>query len=746
MTRSLRGVPFPLLAASAVVGQLALAAPASAQLAPRLAVEQRGDVALIGNTLAHNCADDVPEPVVGSVGACGGDQDDSGADVLWSLGADGQGPPVASTSVSPDEASSVAVLALPQGAEVTHARLYWSAMDGEGNRELATLSRLAAELQVEASATATFDENGNTFYQSSADVTEFVRAGGAGAYRVGGVDIADPVGLDDSAHYAAWWLVVFYSLASEPVRHLGVYDGFVRVGEESSSVTLSGFEIPPGPVQARLGVVAYEGDGTVDGDQLRVGAAAPLGAADAVGAADNFFDGSRRGISGAPIAAPGDLPEASGAPDSLSGLDLHVLDIADVLAPGQTSAEVAASTTSDSFVFAGLVLSAVTAAPDLVSSTESVLDVNGPPLRPGDELEYTVEVNNSGTGRAQRVTLRAPLPPNVRYVPGSLVLGADDAPLALTDAVDVDGGELVLGAGEELVVRFGTGDGASGGPLEVGETRAARYRVVLSADAAGSVVSQAELIASSESGAITSTARSDADLASPGVSPTEIVIDGCGRDAECPADAPRCELSAAPTRCVQCLSDADCSGLAPSCDPSRVCVCTAAAADEALCDGKDDDCDGQVDEGLAGAACEVAVGACLRPGVLVCDVGGEVRCSAASLELERELCDNGIDDDCDGATDASDSDCAGAEPLGGVGSEPLTPPAAEPSSARAPASSLTPTAADTPRAPADPGAASSLGGGASCQLGPVGASSARAPWLLVGLALACARRRSARRV
>jgi hypothetical protein len=229
------------------------------------------------------------------------------------------------------------------------------------------------------------------------------------------------------------------------------------------------------------------------------------------------------------------------------------------------------------------------------------------------------------------------------------------------------------------------------------------------------------------------------------VSPTEIVIDGCGGDAECSADSPRCDLTAAPTLCVQCLSDADCSGLTPSCDATRVCACVPQLAEEALCDGKDDDCDGLIDEQLVDAPCEVGVGACRRPGVLVCDVGGEVRCSVEPGPQGTELCTNAIDDDCDGATDDADSDCAGAgaEPLGGAASEPLGPPAVEPSSARTPASSLTPSPAVGAAEPSNPGAASSLGGGASCALQPF-ARAPRTAWLVLA-ALVCARRRRAGR-
>jgi len=333
-------------------------------------------------------------------------------------------------------------------------------------------------------------------------------------------------------------------------------------------------------------------------------------------------------------------------------------------------------------------------------------------------------------------------------VPGSLAVGADaDAgpgAVLLTDAADTDGGELELGAGEVLVVRLGTGEGASSGPLEAGETRQVRYRVVVAADAAGSIVSQAELIATSSSGAVISSARSDSDLASPGVSPTEIVIDGCASDADCAPSTPRCELGAAPTLCVECLSDADCSGLAPLCEPAHACVCQASAAEEVLCDGKDDDCDGQVDEGLVGAECEVGLGACRSVGSIVCDVGGEVRCSAEPLAAQPELCDNGADDDCDGDTDGADADCAGAEPLSGVSPDPVAPAQPEPSASRTPAASLMPSPAATPVAASEPGSAVSVGGGASCGLGAGPGSVQRAGWLALALGLAWARRARAR--
>jgi hypothetical protein len=80
-----------------------------------------------------------------------------------------------------------------------------------------------------------------------------------------------------------------------------------------------------------------------------------------------------------------------------------------------------------------------------------------------------------------------------------------------------------------------------------------------------------------------------------------------------------------------------------------------------ICDGRDNDCDREADEDFPGlgAACFDGVGACRQAGTEVCNLDGSgTVCSAVAGEGTPEVCTGGVDDDCDGATDCGDADCA----------------------------------------------------------------------------------------
>ncbi len=94
-----------------------------------------------------------------------------------------------------------------------------------------------------------------------------------------------------------------------------------------------------------------------------------------------------------------------------------------------------------------------------------------------------------------------------------------------------------------------------------------------------------------------------------------------------------------------CASTGTCTAGVDSCTPGTP------AADDSACNGIDDDCDGATDEEYFSTATSCGVGACASTGTTSC-VAGQVQdsCTPGTPAADDSVC-NGVDDDCDGATD-----------------------------------------------------------------------------------------------
>ena len=235
----------------------------------RVTVDQAGDFVLIGNTLGHDCGTTGTAPVVGAIGSCGSNTLDTAPDIYWQSD-DNTQTALASTAIAPNMARSTAVLALPATASVTHAYLYWA---GETTGlasfvdDTVTLERpdgMGGTVFSNAVTAAAADQfallvNTETYFHAIADVTALVQQHGAGLYRASGFDLATWADVDLEISFASWAMVVFYEDASEPPRNLTLFDGLTIVGNASATATLSGFLVPAA-YDAKLGVIAYEGD------------------------------------------------------------------------------------------------------------------------------------------------------------------------------------------------------------------------------------------------------------------------------------------------------------------------------------------------------------------------------------------------------------------------------------------------------------------------------------------------------
>lgn len=573
---------------------LALATPASAAPVQRVQFDLHGDFIVAGNTLGQDCATGIPAPLVGTVSNCGtllgsadGGETDGGIDVLWRR--EPNGTFVANQTVLPSEARSRSFIDLTN-RKVRYARLYWSGMAFEA---CGTASPTSCPQQVDATATLIGPDgisrsltaglgeqwSADGRYQASADVTSIVQAAGTGGYDVTGVDSFKPMNLKSGDVYAAWSMIIVYENAVESLRNVTIFDGFDEVKAGSNATgTIKGFQVPSGVgFDAKLGVVAWEGDGVSGvpkGDQLKFN---DIGVNNLLNPSNDIFNGTRSNL-GLALTTLGDRPQLTGAALSIGGADYDVFDIKPSLSAGATSAKFEALTTGDIYFLNAFVTSIATLAPDL-EGVKTVKDVNGGTTLPGDVLEYKIVITNNGNDDAVKSVFRDDLPAGVTFVPGSLRLDAK----ALTDKSGDDQGELVSGA---VVVR--PFSGSSAGVIAQGQTTTVTFQVKVNSTFSGTLSNQAKVTAEGKNGDPSADYLTDGLQSEPGAQPTTIFVEVCdatNADA-CPGSKPFCDTSSSPNRCTECLSDTNCtSPNAPICDPTtKACV---ACSTDAGCAAKD---------------------------------------------------------------------------------------------------------------------------------------------------------------
>ena len=569
---------------------LTLAPPSHAATSQRAAIDDHGDFALFGNTVGFDCRDGkVEKPVVGSVPtgllglfSCNGllPDSDTGVDIFWRSDYPGNAQATASSLIDISAARSTAVLSLPAGAKVLMARLYWAAQRsaGLGAGSVVSFERpglFSRMVQAQSSASKVLSLDGLDYYQSSADVTAEVQAHGSGAYRVGNIQTVDLRSRDRNVAFVAWNIVVFYHLDSAPVRNLALFDGLERVSTGAGSTTnvsLSGFSVPANGFGAKLGIIAYEGDDEITGDQLLVNGSA---VSNSYNPTNNFFNRSSTVLN---QLAPrvGDLPQMSGRPSSMSGFDSDVIDITGRLSPGATQLSLAATTSGDEYFLGVFATSISTIRPVLSETHKTVVNLSRSDGRnlPGDTLEYTITTRNSGNDTGKQVVVTDALPAGIRFVPGSIAYTSGAGIGSKTDASGDDQAEYDA-ATRTITARLGSSASASmGGDLAVGASAALRFRATIDSSAQGTILNQANIRSLGETaqsqGVTTPTTWLSGDGASFQVA-TPVVLSTCSGNSDCSASAPICDTTATPSQCV-CRNDSDC-GSGRICNPvTRSCV------------------------------------------------------------------------------------------------------------------------------------------------------------------------------
>ena len=463
----LAGVP----AATAAESTATAPAPRANTFPERYSVNAAGDLVIAGNTLmtcpasVSTCA----EALQGG-GTSARFNNNSYSMVMVDIDAD-------PSTVN----SSSADLQIPQGAPVLFAGLYWGAgasgdqAKGRAPADAGTVRlRLpggTAYSTVTGSVTTMSTSGSNKTYAAFADVTAQVRGAGRGTYVV--ADVKGDLGVN---HFAGWSLIVVYGDPTEPVRAMSVFDGLVSVTEGSpATIDVAGFRTPPtGPVRTALGVVAYEGDLGITGDQLLLNGNA---LSDARRPSGNYFNSSITTKTGRFTAK---------SPDYVNqlGFDTGLIDATGRIANNATSATFRASSSGDQYYPAALTFSTELFSPKF-AARKSVVDLDGDVVRAGDELEYTLVLTNDVTvdnGDASTGTVITDvLPAGAAYIPGSLKVDGQSVP---------DSGGVATFADSSLTLRVGQGASAStGGRLAIGASVIVTYRMRVASDArAGTVL------------------------------------------------------------------------------------------------------------------------------------------------------------------------------------------------------------------------------------------------------------------
>lgn len=191
-------------------------------------------------------------------------------------------------------ASSAVNLAMPSGATVRWAGLYWSgSWDGTTDPTHIKLRGPADSDYTDVTAAHLVDAKANPkVYQAFADVTSSVRAGGGGTWSA-----ADPTATLGSNRYAGWSLVVVFDDPTHPGAQVTVFDGIASVQPgRDQATTITGV---PGAATT-IGAVLWESDASLVGDSMDLNGA-PLTPVGGSQDPNNVADSSSDGAIGPPL-------------------------------------------------------------------------------------------------------------------------------------------------------------------------------------------------------------------------------------------------------------------------------------------------------------------------------------------------------------------------------------------------------------------------------------------------------------
>ncbi len=416
--------------------------------------------------------------------------------------------------------SSSADLILPAGTNtIKLARLYWGGRVKNTDFDLTKSANKTIKIRKGTSGayydvtalgldnTAISNATGYTEYQAYSDITAFIKNNGAGTYEVGNLPLSTG-SIGGGGNHGGWSIVVVYENPSLPYNSVRLYDGFEQVynggNATTTTVTLTGLDVPSGTMaasDAKMSVVAWEGDANLKGDFLKINSHT---FSNATNASDNPWNGT---ITDNGVHVTTKNPNYT----NQMGIDIDMFDVGNGygINPNDNSVTLQFGTEADQY-YPGVFTFTIKMKDPTITLDKTVSDANHNNLgEVGEVLTYTLKGGNNGIGNANNVIVADTLPSTVTYLPGSLKVISSPGITAgvKSDQTGDDIAEYVSNGNiKSVVFRLGTGATSnSGGTLAANETYEVQFQVTVNNPGSGNPVPSIMNIAR-----ITST--SDADV------------------------------------------------------------------------------------------------------------------------------------------------------------------------------------------------------------------------------------------
>lgn len=422
---------------------------------------KKGGITFVGNTLGLSKRDNLDQS--GTLGAIGAftSLDNSLQVNTFPLG----------TTLNYLQNGSNAILSLPAGSSVIYAELIWGGLYRSSVNDISALLNNAITFTTPLGSNSVLSDvatrqnfvipsQGITigFYVRTAVVTNLVAAALNGTYSVSGVPalIEAIDSRTNETNHAGWTLAVVYENAGQNLRNLSLWTGGVVVSPETGSTdtTITGFLTPPVlPISGKIFVSSGEGDAVLGGDQMLFGATtssltALSGPNNPV---NNFFasqindDNGILKTSGTFGTRNANAFAGTNTSACRQGWDITAVDVSNNLTTNQNTAAIRLTTNQDLYVPNALALQIDSLGANLVA-TKSV-DKSFAEI--GEEIEYTITVQNNGSLQATNATFVDAIPFGLTLVPGSITVDG----VAQPDTLPIDLGDIDAGQTKTIIFK-----------------------------------------------------------------------------------------------------------------------------------------------------------------------------------------------------------------------------------------------------------------------------------------------------